>query len=144
MIAHPPCTYLSNSGVQWLCRPGRRANLKEAAAFFRFLLDFDEIPHRAIENPIMSGHAYREVGCYPDQWIEPWEFGDGFQKHTGLWLRTLPKLKPTNIVKGREQACWKESPGEDRGKRRSVTYPGIAAAMAEQWGSINETFYLKG
>lgn len=70
----------------------------------------------------------------PTQYIQPWMFGHGETKKTGLWLKNLPKLIPTNIVEGREQRVWKESPAKDRWKNRSRTYKGIADAMAEQWG----------
>lgn len=68
------------------------------------------------------------------QYIQPWQFGHGECKKTGLWLRNLPKLQPTNIVDGREQKIWKMPPSEDRGKLRSKFYEGIAEAMAIQWG----------
>ncbi len=85
----------------------------------------------AIENPIgiMSTH-YRK----PDQIVHPWMFGHGETKATCLWLKNLPKLKPTNIVDGREQRIWKMPPSPDRAKKRSKTFPGIAKAMSEQWG----------
>jgi len=84
----------------------------------------------ALENPvgIMSTH-YRK----PDQIIQPWQFGHGETKATCLWLKGLPKLVPTNIVEGREQRVWKMGPSKDRARKRSVTYSGIAAAMADQW-----------
>jgi hypothetical protein len=84
----------------------------------------------AIENPvgIMSTH-YRK----PDQIIQPWQFGHPETKATCLWLHGLPKLKPTEIVEGREQRIWKMPPSDERAKLRSLTYPGIAEAMAEQW-----------
>ena len=74
--------------------------------------------------------------CYrkPDQIIQPWQFGHGETKKTCLWLKNLPLLTATDIVDGREQKIWKLPPTEDRAKLRSKTYPGIAKAMAEQWG----------
>jgi len=72
----------------------------------------------------------------PDQIIQPWMFGHGEQKKTCLWLKNLPLLQPTDIVAGREQRIWKMPPSADRGKLRSITYTGIAEAMAEQWGSL--------
>jgi hypothetical protein len=69
----------------------------------------------------------------PDQIIQPWQFGHGETKATCLWLAGLPKLQPTNIVKGREQRIWKMPPGPERAKVRSKTYEGIARAMAQQW-----------
>ena len=85
----------------------------------------------AVENPIgIMSTCYRK----PDQIIQPYQFGHGETKATCLWLRNLPKLKPTNIVDGREHRIWKLPPSADRAKLRSKTYPGIAKAMAEQWG----------
>jgi hypothetical protein len=83
-----------------------------------------------IENPkgIMSTH-YRK----PNQIIQPWQFGDGFTKETHLWLGRLPVLFPTKIVSGRVAECHNMSPSEDRGQKRSKTYPGIAEAIATQW-----------
>lgn len=85
----------------------------------------------AIENPIgIMSTKYRK----PDEIIQPWMFGHGETKATCLWLKNLPILTPTNIVEGREQKCWKLPPSTERAKLRSKTYPGIAKAMAEQWG----------
>jgi hypothetical protein len=72
----------------------------------------------------------------PDQIIQPWQFGHGETKATCLWLNELPVLKPTDIVKGREQRIWKMAPSPERAKERSKTFPGIAKAMAEQWGLL--------
>ena len=92
------------------------------------LADCDRI---AVENPIgIMSSVYRK----PDQIIQPWMFGHGETKATCLWLKGLPPLEPTDIVDGREQRVWKMAPGPDRAKLRSKTYPGIARAMAEQWG----------
>jgi len=136
MIAHPPCTYLTNSGVRWLhTQPGRWDQLRLAGEFFNRLLDAP-IPRICIENPIphkyaiecMNGRKYTQI-------IQPWQFGHGETKATCLWLKGLPKLQPTDIVDGREQRIWKLPPSEDRWKIRSTTYQGIADAMADQWGS---------
>lgn len=70
----------------------------------------------------------------PDQIIQPWMFGHGETKATCLWLKGLPKLESSNIVEGREQKIWRMPPGSERGKLRSKTFPGIAEAMADQWG----------
>jgi hypothetical protein len=87
----------------------------------------------AIENPVgIMSTIYRK----PDQIIQPWQFGHGETKKTCLWLNKLPKLKPTNIVEGREKRIWKMAPSETKAKERSKTYEGIAGAMADQWGSI--------
>ena len=132
MIAHPPCTYLSVSGARWWAE--RQVQQELAAAFF---IDLANLPVEriAIENPIGAmSRLYRK----PDQIIQPWQFGHGETKATCLWLKNLPLLTPTNEVAGREGRCWKMSPGVINGltrqQRRSITYQGIADAMAEQWG----------
>lgn len=136
MIAHPPCTYLCNSGVRWLFSQKKRwINLIEAAVFFRKLLDA-QIPHKAYENPIMHKYGKMIIGCEFDQIVQPWMFGHPETKATGLILQNLPKLKPTNIVEGRNARIHKMPPGPDRGKERSRFYTGIAEAMAEQWGGL--------
>ena len=136
MIAHPPCTYLANSGVRWLKNdPERQACMRYGALFFRVLLE-EEIPRICIENPIIHKYAVDIIGRRQDQIIQPWQFGHGETKAICLWLKNLPKLKPTNIVDGREPRVHHMSPGPDRWKERSRFYTGIAEAMAEQWGSI--------
>lgn len=142
MVAHPPCTYLANSGAKHLylgmkkeggpC-PYRWARMREGAAFFRALWTAP-IPRVAIENPVMMGHAKALIGAEQSQSFQPYEFGHGEVKRTCLWLRGLPKLHPTQIVEGREARVHKMAPSPDRWKERSRTFPGIAAAMAEQWG----------
>jgi hypothetical protein len=137
MIAHPPCTYLASSGLHWNKRvPDRAAKTEEALEFIKLLMDAP-IPKIAIENPI---------GCIssrirkPDQIIQPWMFGEDASKATCLWLKGLPLLAPTNIVKKKRYANQTASgqnnlsPGKDRWKIRSITYQGIADAMANQWG----------
>ena len=136
LIAHPPCTYLTNAGVRWLhTREGRWADMVQAAEFFKTLLNYD-IPHICVENPIMHKYGVEIIGRRQDQLIQPWQFGHGETKATGLWLKNLPKLIPTNIVEGREQRIWKLPPGPDRWKERSRTFQGIASAFADQWGSL--------
>ena len=141
MIAHPPCTYLAVSGLHWNTkRPERAAQTEEALSFVRWLLDETGIPRVALENPI---------GCIssrirkPDQIIQPWQFGHDASKATCLWLKGLPLLQPTDVLPGGRQARRanqtasgqnKLSPSPDRWKLRSLTYPGIARAMAQQWG----------
>jgi hypothetical protein len=138
MVAHPPCTRLCNSGVRWLTAPppGRtaedvHAELLEGAAMWNA-----PIPRIAVENPVMHRHAKALITNYapPAQSIQPWQFGHGEVKRTCLWLRNLPPLTPTLIVDGRVPRVHRMSPGPERWKERSRTYPGIAAAMAEQWG----------
>lgn len=134
MIAHPPCTYLANSGVRWLQeKPGRWTDMRKGALFFRALLDAS-INKIAVENPIPHRYAVQIIGYKYTQIIQPWQFGHGETKATCLWLKNLPKLVPTNIVSGREQRIWKMGPSEERSKERSRTFLGIAEAMAEQWG----------
>ncbi len=138
MIAHPPCTYLCNSGVRWLHeRPERWKNLEEAAEFFKTLLNAP-IERICIENPIPHRYAVERIGRKYDQIIQPWMFGDNESKATCLWLRNLPLLKPSirkkpKNVEGRIWKMW-NLPQAIRWKERSRTYPGIADAMAEQFG----------
>lgn len=143
MVAHPPCTYLTNSGVTWLHKdPSRWSKLDEGAAFFKSLLDAP-IPKIAIENPIMHGYAKDRIGgIKQSQVIQPWMFGHMEQKATCLWLKGLPNLVATNNVKEEMLLLPKNQrerlhylpPSVDRWKLRSTTYSGIAEAMAEQWG----------
>ena len=131
MIAHPPCTFICNSGVRWLYEiPGRWEQLEEAKQFFNVFLNHN-INKIAIENPIP--HKYAELPKY-NQIIQPWMFGEGETKATCLWLKNLPILKSTDVVDGRKPRVHYESPGIERHKNRSRTYTGIANAMAEQWG----------
>lgn len=142
MVAHPPCTRLCNSGVRWLHEPppGRSkaeiwAELDEAAALFS---DFWNAPIErvAIENPIMHRHAKERIRGFREasQSVQPWQFGHPETKRTCLWLKGLPKLRPTKVVEGRIQRVARLPPTPDRWKLRSETYSGIAAAMASQWG----------
>lgn len=127
MIAHPPCTHLAVSGARWF--KDKRKEQAEAIEFFMMLV---EAPiHRiCVENPIgIMSTKYRK----PGQIIQPWQFGHGETKATCLWLKNLPLLKSTDIVKGREPRVHHESPGINRWKNRSRTFQGIANAMAEQW-----------
>lgn len=146
IIAHPPCTYLTVTGNRWFNveRYGNKAlerviDREKAIDFFLAFTNLD-VPAVAIENP---------VGCMstrwrkPDQYIQPYEYGDAYEKKTCLWLIGLPKLQPTNIVKpeariyyasGKSMPAWYcKASGPDRSKIRSKTFPGIARAMAQQW-----------
>lgn len=137
MIAFPPCTYLCSSGLHWNRRRPERAALTEQALQFVQQLLEAPIPRIALENP---------VGCIstrirkPDQIIQPWQFGDDASKATCLWLRNLPPLVPTNVLRKDRYANQTPSgqnrlgPSAERALIRSLTYPGIARAMAEQWG----------
>ena len=142
MIAHPPCTRLCVSGVRWLNNPPKNKTLEElwneldeSTEFFNKIL-MAPILKKAIENPIMHKYAKERIKNYfpYSQIIQPWQFGHGETKATCLWLNNLPLLKPTNIVEGRKSRVKNEYPGRDRWKRRSITYQGIAEAMANQWG----------
>jgi len=147
MIAHPPCTYLSVSGLHWNKRDAERAKkTEEALEFVQYLMDAP-IEKIAIENPISCISTRIRK---PDQIIQPYDFGDDASKKTCLWLKNLPPLVSTKRVQGRfveyngkiverwsnqtDSGQNKESPSPDRWKERSRTYQGIAKAMAEQWG----------
>jgi hypothetical protein len=127
MIAHPPCTRLAVSGARWF--KDKMTEQAEAIKFFMALANA-LILKIAIENPVsIMSTKWRK----PDQIIQPWQFGHGETKATCLWLKNLPPLQPTNTVDGREQRIHKMPPSENRWRERSRTFPGIAAAMAEQW-----------
>jgi hypothetical protein len=135
MIAHPPCTYLCNSGVRWLYEePGRRQKMVLGAVFFKWLLS-QPIAKICVENPIPHKYALEVIGRKYDQVIQPYQFGHAEQKATCLWLKNLPPLKPTKeIIAGVKQSVHMCSPSPERSKIRSRTFPGIAAAMADAWG----------
>ena len=144
IIAHPPCTYLCNSGVCHLgTQPGRYKKMEDAALFFKKFLEVD-CDKVAIENPIMHGYAKNIIEANQTQVIQPWMFGHTEKKATCLWLKGLPKLEPTNNVydemiklpKNKQQRLHYLPPGVNRAKERSRTYQGIANAMAEQWGNL--------
>lgn len=139
MIAHPTCTYLTNSGVRWLYnKDGTRYEprwdlMRAGAAFFKELGDAP-IPKKCRENPIMHKYAKEIIGKQQSQIIQPWMFGHGECKATCYWLDNLSLLKPTNIVEGREQRVHKMPPGPNRWRERSRCFQGVANAMADQWG----------
>ena len=140
MVAHPPCTYLSVSGMHWTTRGLRDPQLTEdALAFVQRLMDAP-IERIAIENPvsIISSRIRK-----PDQIVQPWWFGHDASKKTCLWLKNLPLLTPTDMLpgdvktrRGNQTASGQNKlpPSKDRWKIRSETYQGIADAMAHQWG----------
>ena len=146
VIAHPSCVRLTNAGVRWLYKDGRGkvvdpkkwAEMEAGANEFRWLLGLP-FPRMAVENPVMHDHAMQIIGKPYTQIIQPWMFGHGEIKKTCLWLRGLSKLKPTKVVSGRKPRVHHESPGVKNGltrsQRRSITYPGIGDAFAEQWGT---------
>jgi hypothetical protein len=164
MVAHPPCQRLCNSGVRWLKSPPTKLSsdyysadeiaayarmtkrqrlafmwhkLDEGAALFSDLLNAP-IEHIAIENPVMHRYAKQKIANYVEfaQSVQPWQFGHGEIKRTCLWLKKLPSLKPTKIVKGRVARVHLAAPGPERWKERSKFFPGIGAAMADQWTPI--------
>ena len=128
LIAHPPCTHLAVSGARHFKNKVREQC--DAIDFFMKLASCS-IPKKCIENPVC---IISTVWRKPDQIIQPWQFGHGETKKTCLWLENLPLLLPTEVVEGREAKVWKMPPSKDRSKLRSITYEGIAKAMAEQWG----------
>lgn len=129
MVAHPDCTFLTVSANRWAGEEWRIEARLSAMHFVRSLWAYP-IPHIAIENPIgVLGTFWRQS----DQTIQPWEFGHKATKATCLWLKNLPPLQPTNIV-GPPPKVHRAVPGPDRWRVRSLTYQGIADAMAEQWG----------
>jgi hypothetical protein len=135
VVGHPPCTHLSVSGARWW--PAKRADGRQQAGiqfFHAMIACCNAIGSRwAMENPVgIMSTVYRK----PDQIIQPWQHGHGETKATCLWLSGLPILQPSNIVTGREAYCHRLPPSPDRWKLRSKTYPGIAAAMAAQWGPV--------
>jgi len=155
MIAHPPCTFLSNAGIGWFNeeRYGNKARLRKKKRLegFDFVIKLANanIKHIAIENPTgwLNSHFRK-----PEQIIQPWQFGDKESKRTCLWLKNLPILKHTKIVKPKIYGYYKKGKkkgmpiygnsylkfSEDRGKIRSKTFKGIAKAMANQWGKLQE------
>lgn len=152
IIAHPPCTYLANSGAKHLyagmkkgngINPDRWEQMEHAAEFYVAMLDAPA-PHVAVENPIMHGPATTAIRrewtkrhvmpLPPVNYIQPYQHGHGETKATGFRLINLPALDPSNQVEGREQNAWRMGPSPDRWKDRSRTFLGVADAMAQQWG----------
>lgn len=149
-VMHPPCTRLTNSGVRWLHvpPPGRTldemwAELEDGAALFSDCWNAP-VPRVAVENPVMHRHAKERIRNFRPaaQSVQPWQFGtdpdgaDNVKKRTCLWLRGLPKLTPTGTLDGTSARpdIHHASPGPDRARIRSQFFPGLAAAMADQWG----------
>lgn len=140
MIAHPPCTYLASSGLHWnKRRAGRSHQTEQSIKFVGYLMNAP-IPRICIENPV--GRISTRIR-QPDQYIHPYEFGHPHSKRTGLWLKRLPPLQPTRVLKVPSCGVWDNQtlsgqnvlgPSEDRWRIRSETYVGIAKAMAMQWG----------
>lgn len=134
LVAHPPCTHLAVSGARHFAAKQASGVQQEALDFVRMLLDAD-VPHIALENPVsIISTRIRK----PSQVIQPWQFGHGETKATCLWLKSLPKLTPTQIADGRKPRIHHMPPSPTRWKERSRTYEGIAQAMADQWGEYIE------
>ena len=131
VIAFPPCTHLAVSGARWFAQKRVDGRQQEAIDFFMQFAYLD-CPKVAIENPVA---IISKIWRKPDQIIQPWQFGHGETKATCLWLKGLPLLTATDIVAGREGRVWRLPPSPDRARLRSRTFPGIAKAMAEQWGT---------
>jgi site-specific DNA-cytosine methylase len=145
MIAHPPCTHLASSGARHFAKKIVDGRQQQGIDFFMELVN-SNIPKYAIENPIgIMSTKYKK----PDQIINPWEYGHETTKATCLWLKGLPKLKPTNIVgkgnvwvakSGKRMSKWYYDSSclnpKDREKMRNKTFQGIADAMAKQWGNL--------
>ena len=154
-VMHPPCTRLCNSGVRWLHQPppGRTRDqmwqaLDDGAALFSAVWTVPHIPRVAVENPVIHRHAKERIAAYqpPAQTVQPWQFGtdpdgpDNVKKRTCLWLRGLPVLIPTGTLDGTtaRDEVHRASPGPDRWQKRSKFFPGLATAMATQWGQHAE------
>ena len=140
IIAHPPCTDLAVSGAKWFAEKRADGRQQAAIEFFMRFINAD-CEHIAVENPVsIMSTQYRK----PDQIIQPWMFGHPEKKSTCLWLKGLPLLIPTNDVseymktlpKNQQNRLYHLPPSPDRAKLRSKTFPGIAQAMAQQWGGI--------
>lgn len=153
VLAFPPCTHLAVSGASWFKEKQRDGRQQMGIGFFLAFTALDHVPMVAIENPVgIMSSVYRK----PDQIIQPWQFGDPYEKTTCLWLKGLPMLQPTVEIKpeleyfewtdsetGKKKRqpkwfadAWKLPPNE-RAMIRSKTFPGIAQAMAEQWGVLD-------
>lgn len=150
IVAPPPCTYLSNSGARhlWITPPKPKQDILyeakrweamvEAGEFFRMFLEHS-CRCVAVENPIMHKHARRVVGRSHDQTVQPWFFGDNETKRTAFWLKGLPPLEPTHSTERPENVGRRIHlcpPGPNRGKERSKLEPGLAKAIASQWGHV--------
>jgi hypothetical protein len=138
VIAHPPCTYLANSGVRWRVERREWEQVRGGAEFFLACLHANA-PLIAVENPVMHRYGREAIGGErPTFTVQPWQFGDPHKKRTCFWTRGLPPLRPTSDMKAEdaEATCHRAAPSPDRWKDRSRTYPGIAEAIADQWGGL--------
>lgn len=149
IIAHPPCTFLANSGVRWLYKDESRwAKMRNAAEFFNEFVSYGMSGKKiAIENPIMHKYAKEIIQAPYSQIIQPYQFGHAESKATCLWLFGVPKLTGTNNVKSIFKNSPKKeghrihfaSPGKERAKLRSKTFQGIADAFADQYSLFFES-----
>lgn len=144
VLAFPPCTHLAVSGARWFPEKERDGRQQMGVGFFLAFTALDHVPRVAIENPVgIMSRIYRK----PDQIIQPWMFGHPETKATCLWLKGLPPLVATNDVReemdslpeNERARCHHLPPSPQRGILRSKTYPGIADAMARQWGGLEES-----
>jgi site-specific DNA-cytosine methylase len=134
IIAFPPCTHLAVSGARWFKEKVADGRQQQGIDFFMEIANAD-CERIAIENPVgIMSTKWRK----PDQIIQPWQFGHGETKATCLWLKGLAPLEPTNIVDGRDNRIHRMAPGPDRSKQRSLTFHGIADAMATQWSNTKQ------
>jgi len=136
IILHPDCTAMAVSGNRWYGKGmPKNQERREAIEWTVKLCNHARFwsERTCLENPVSV--IFPELNA-KTQYIQPWQFGHGETKKTGLALYNLPPLNPTNIVEGREQRVWKMAPGPNRKRDRSVTFQGIADAMADQWGSL--------
>lgn len=140
VISHPPCTRLCNSGVRWLHERDLWDELKVAISFFQACQNANAT-RVAVENPVMHKYARDVIGPASFS-VQPWQFGDNAKKRTCFWTRGLPALLPTSTLDGSTAVAevHTASPGPDRWKERSRTYPGIAQAIASQWGNYRDLF----
>ena len=142
IIGFPPCTHLAVSGARYFADKRKDGRQRQAIEFVKAIWDSADLV--AIENPVGILNSYEQwpelrgigLDLPRPQYVQPWQFGQGTQKKTGLWLKGLPPLVPTDIVEGRRQEVWLMGPSADRAKKRSITPQGIADAMAEQWGKL--------
>lgn len=140
IIMHPPCTALAVSGNRWYGEgmPMHDKRIQSAGwTYDLWNMALMKCKRVAMENPVGVLNKMNP-GLPTPQYIQPWQFGHGETKKTGLWLHGLQPLQPTNVVDGREQKIWKMPPSKDRAKLRSKTFPGIAKAMAEQWAGLTQ------
>lgn len=154
IVAHPPCTILCNSGGRWLYISGKKVNgrdesrwseMERAASFYRACREQGSIARRALENPVMHRHAIECTRRGKTQFVQPWWFSDPFFKSTGFELINLPRLTATDRLTPPKagtagHAQWSRvhrmAPGPDRARLRSETFPGMANAIADQWGNL--------